>query len=132
MNLGSPAPNEAAITEALQEVYDPCSVASKVALSVADMGLIHSVDIDGGIVVVETIMTTPFCTQAPLILDAIRARISAIEGVDEVVVNIRRDLMWGPEMMSASATERLERRRERARQVLQIESPSAARERRAK
>jgi metal-sulfur cluster biosynthetic enzyme len=50
-----------AVERALQRIEDPCSVSMKAGWSVFDLGLLEDVHTTDGEVVVEIVLTDPFC-----------------------------------------------------------------------
>src|SRR5258708_9840908 len=45
----------------LQEIIDPCSAATKVPLSIVEMGMVENVELASGNVAVDLRMTSPVC-----------------------------------------------------------------------
>jgi metal-sulfur cluster biosynthetic enzyme len=99
-----PAPPQA-ILAALSTVYDPCC--REKGISVVDMGLIESVAVDAGNARVELVLTSGWCPFAVDLLDAVRARIASLDGMEGVEVDIRWDRPWGAHRLSAEARRRL-------------------------
>ena len=49
----------------LHEIIDPCSAATKVPLSIVEMGMVENVELASGNVVVALRMTSPLCHALP-------------------------------------------------------------------
>lgn len=108
-----PEATVAAVRAALDGVVDPCSVAAGAPLSLADMGLVRSVVVDGGAVRVALAVTGPGCTFLGLLLGAARSAVEAVPGVREASVEIDTAAVWDPSWLSPSAAAALDDRRRR-------------------
>lgn len=113
---GAPAPaSRQLVMDRLEQISDPCSVASGDALGLRSMGLIDSVDVDSsGVVTVDLRLTAPSCLMIGYFVTEIEARVSALPGVSGVIVKHDVGDRWEPEMM---APEVIERRRARFREL---------------
>jgi metal-sulfur cluster biosynthetic enzyme len=80
---------EKQVREALLPVEDP-----ELGISIVELGLVRDIHIgaDGARVRVLMTLTTPFCPEAPRILEEVRATVAAIPGVNSAAV----DLVWNP------------------------------------
>ena len=88
----APSQQEMAVRSALETVMDP-----EIGLSVIDLGLIRTVDIQPGRTRVDMLLTTPFCPYAPqMIADVKQATQSVLP--QECDVEILPDA-WSPDMM---------------------------------
>ena len=76
----------------LAEVVDP-----EIGLNVLQLGLIRKVEVEGEIVKMYVILTTPFCPYGPAMIDAIREK--AQEAVDKPVTIEMGMVMWDFSMM---------------------------------
>lgn len=90
---------------ALERCYDPCCREREI--SVVDMGLIESVEITSRRIDVKMVLTTGWCPFAARLLEMIRAEVGALEGVDEVDVEVVWNPTWTPQRMSEGAREKL-------------------------
>ncbi len=87
-----PTQQELAIRSALETVMDP-----EIGLSVIDLGLIRTIDIQPGKTHVDMLLTTPFCPYAPqMIADVKQATQSVVP--QDCDVEILPD-PWSPDMM---------------------------------
>jgi metal-sulfur cluster biosynthetic enzyme len=92
---------------ALDEIYDPCSVAAGRPLGLAEMGLVQSVDVaaDGEVsIVLRT--TFPGCTMIPMLAGAVEERIRALPNVTDVAVSIDPRFTWTPAAIGRGPGER--------------------------
>lgn len=90
------------IDGALREVIDP-----ELGLNVVDLGLVYGITVDGASVHVRLTMTTPSCPLGEQISRDAQSRVGALEGIDEVSVELVWEPPWSPERMSPSAKETL-------------------------
>jgi metal-sulfur cluster biosynthetic enzyme len=99
----------------INDIHDPCSIATGDALGLEDMGLVEAVDIDGdGTVSVKIRLTSPTCGMVGLFAAEIQDRVGTLPGVRRVDVAFDRGLDWRPDMMSPDA------RRRRAARLAQL------------
>jgi radical SAM protein len=81
----------AAITRALREVVDP-----ELRMSVVELGLIYGIAIDGGQVAITMTLTTAGCPLHEVMVDWVRAAVTAVPGVERVTVDVTFDPPWTP------------------------------------
>jgi metal-sulfur cluster biosynthetic enzyme len=110
---------------ALATVYDTCSVFNGTRLDIVEMGLVHDVEQDDGIVRVRLLLTDPMC----LYLFEMRAQIiealSGLPGVETVEVEPVAGKLWWPERMAPEARGRLETIRRKRLEKLGLPPPKA-------
>ena len=99
------APDREAIVDALRDVYDPCC--RDKGISVVDMGLLHSAEIDGGAARVELMLTSGWCPFATTVLGDIESAVTSLPGVDAATVELVWHEAWSPERLSDSAKAKL-------------------------
>jgi metal-sulfur cluster biosynthetic enzyme len=99
------SPSREAVIRALDNCYDPCCKERKI--SVVDMGLIESIDIDARQVRIEMVLTTGWCPFASRLLEMVDEEVGGLPEVDSVDVEVVWDPTWTPERMSAGAREKL-------------------------
>src|SRR5215210_5098540 len=87
-----------AIVEALRDIHDPCC--REKGISVVDMGLIESVDVDAGSATVRLVLTSGWCPFAVDLLGQVRERLASLEGLEGVEVEILWDRAWSPERLA--------------------------------
>lgn len=101
-------PTEADVREALREVIDPCSASRGTNHDVIDMGLLDSIDIDGGHVTVHLRLTSPTCFMVPYFIQETDEHVGAVDGVVSVDLATDTGMDWRPSMMSEDAKRRRE------------------------
>lgn len=90
---------------ALGRCYDPCCKEKQI--SVVDMGLVEEVRVAGPRVDIDIILTSGWCPFSMHLLTMMEQEVSALEGVDDVRVNITWGTVWTPDRLSESARARL-------------------------
>lgn len=96
---------DASVREVLSGVYDPCC--RDKGISVVDMGLLHSAEIDDGAARVELILTSGWCPFAAQVLTDIEAAVRTLPGVDSARVELVWHEAWSPARLSDSARSKL-------------------------
>jgi metal-sulfur cluster biosynthetic enzyme len=87
-------PSREVVIQALENCYDPCCRDRKI--SVVDMGLIESIDIDDHRVRIEMLLTTGWCPFASRLLEMVEREVDALPTVDVVDVEpLRRARLKG-------------------------------------
>ena len=99
------SPGREAVVGALDNCYDPCCRDRRI--SVVDMGLIESIEIEDRKVGIEMVLTTGWCPFASRLLEMVTEEVGALSTVDNVDVDVIWDPTWTPERMSESAREKL-------------------------
>jgi metal-sulfur cluster biosynthetic enzyme len=99
------SPSREAVIGALDNCYDPCCRDRKI--SVVDMGLIESIEIEDRRVGIEMVLTTGWCPFASRLLEMVTEEVGALSTVDSVEVDVVWDPTWTPERMSESARGKL-------------------------
>lgn len=87
----------------LGEVLDPCSTFTERPQSIIDLGLVDSIAIDDGHVIVDLLPTNQFCMYIPHMTEEIENRIGALSEVDSVSVDVVSEKVWTRDRMSAEA-----------------------------
>lgn len=106
-----PAELLALIHERVDEIKDPCSVASGNAMGLSEMGLIGSVDMsDDGDIAIVLRLTAPFCHMIAFLQSETVRLVGGLPGVRTVTVTTDQGLDWSPDLIRGNT---LERRRER-------------------
>lgn len=85
--------------QVIQTVFDP-----EIPVNIYELGLIYEVKVSNDLNI-EVIMslTSPFCPAAQSMPAEIKEKLSAIEGVQNVNVNVVFDPPWTQDMMSEAA-----------------------------
>ncbi len=79
----------------LKTINDP-----EIPLNVVDLGLIYDVRIANGLVEVDMTLTAAGCPAAVYFPSEVKARIMALDGVDDAKVNIVWQPRWGIERVT--------------------------------
>jgi metal-sulfur cluster biosynthetic enzyme len=121
MSAVVPVPTEADLRSLLDEIVDPCSRAAGAPAGISEMGMIPSIMIDarddGRVDIgVKLLVTHPFCMMSSIFISEIDQRLSAIETIASVKVELDTADVWTPEMMSDDYRIRLEAQRARRRE----------------
>jgi len=93
------------ILGALRTVYDPCCKEKEI--SVVDMGLIESVELDGEGAKVELVLTSGWCPFAVDLLSMIQDKVESLPEVAGARVEIVWDKVWSTDRLSEPAREKL-------------------------
>jgi metal-sulfur cluster biosynthetic enzyme len=99
------SPSKDAVIGALGNCYDPCCRERRI--SVVDMGLIESIEIENRRVKIEMVLTTGWCPFASRLLEMVTEEVGALPAVAGVDVDVVWNPTWTPERMSESAREKL-------------------------
>ncbi|MGP0047946.1 MAG: metal-sulfur cluster assembly factor, partial [Solirubrobacteraceae bacterium] len=81
------------VTEALRDVIDP-----ELGLDFVELGLIYSVEVDGGSVKVTYTLTSPGCPIGPQVSEQIEEFVSELDGVEDVESTMTFAPPWTPEL----------------------------------
>lgn len=83
----------------LKEVYDP-----EIPVNIYDLGLIYNVDIDeqNNVTIVMT-LTAPGCPVIDVLIDDVTQAARAVDGIENVNVDLTFDPPWDKSMMSEEA-----------------------------
>ena len=99
--------------DALAGVYDPCC--QEKGISVIDMGLVRSVQVEDGIATVELLLTSGWCPFAATVLTQVQDQIRRAPGIRDADVSIVWDEAWTTDRLSP-----------RARSILRFLPPPSA------
>ena len=90
---------EGMVIEALSTCYDP-----EIPVNILELGLVYDIKVEPtGLVEVKMTLTTPNCPEAVFLPVEVENKIRAVEGVNDVHVEIVWDPPWGPDRMSEPA-----------------------------
>ncbi len=90
------------IIQALKGIIDP-----EVGISLYDLGLFYSIDADEeGKVTIKMTLTAVGCPLQQRFVEEVREKVSRVEGVKAVDVELVFDPPWNPSMMSEEAKKR--------------------------
>ena len=90
---------EQRIIEVLKTVYDP-----EIPVNIYDLGLIYQIDLDmEGHVDIDMTFTAPSCPAADFIIEDVRTKVLAVEGINSAEVNMVFEPEWDKSMMTEEA-----------------------------
>ena len=90
---------EERIVDVLKTVYDP-----EIPVNIYDLGLIYKIDVqDDATVDLNMTFTAPSCPAADFILEDVRQKIDALDGVKTCNVNLVFEPEWDKSMMTEEA-----------------------------
>ncbi len=90
---------EERIVDVLKTVYDP-----EIPVNIYDLGLIYKIDVqDDGTVDLDMTFTAPSCPAADFILEDVRQKVDALDGVKTCNVNLVFEPEWDKSMMTEEA-----------------------------
>ena len=79
------------VIEVLKKVNDP-----EIGIDVWTLELIYNVDVNEDKINIKMTFTTPMCPYGPMLVEEIKSKISELESVKEVDVEITFDPPWKP------------------------------------
>ncbi len=90
---------EKRVIEALQTIYDP-----EVPVNIYEMGLIYGVEMDPlGNASISMTLTAPNCPAAQSLPMEVEEKVRAVDGVNDVHLEIVWEPPWDPSLMSDAA-----------------------------
>jgi len=90
---------EIRILKALKTIYDP-----EIPVNIYDLGLIYEILVDENAKAKITMtLTAPGCPMADQIMAEVKTKVSAVEGVTDVDINLTFNPPWNKELMSDEA-----------------------------
>ena len=89
---------EEKIVAALKTVYDP-----EIPVNIYDLGLIYNIEVKNGRLELTMTLTAPNCPLADFIIEDVRMKMEALEGVENVDINVVFEPAWDQNMMSEEA-----------------------------
>ena len=90
---------EERIVDVLKTVYDP-----EIPVDIYELGLIYRIEVkDNGDVEIDMTLTAPNCPAADFIMEDVRQKVDALEGVHNATVSLVFEPAWDQSMMSEEA-----------------------------
>ncbi|MBO5828104.1 MAG: iron-sulfur cluster assembly protein [Paludibacteraceae bacterium] len=89
---------EEKIVRVLKTVFDP-----EIPVDIYELGLIYNIDINDGNVIIEMTLTAPNCPAADFILEDVKQKVEAVEGVKSVEIKLVFEPEWSKDRMSEEA-----------------------------
>lgn len=96
----NPTPNIDEVWAALSAVLDP-----ELGVSITDLGLVYSIEVDQTTVRIVMTTTTPLCPLGSYLEREVRRHLLRTTNVNHAEVEIVHDPLWCPEMMNDDARE---------------------------
>lgn len=84
-------PNRDQVIEVLKTVNDP-----EIYIDIWLLGLVYGIEIDDGNIKIEMTLTSPMCPMGPEMVDEVKQKVSALEGVKSVSVTLVFSPPWEP------------------------------------
>ena len=79
------------VMNVLKGVNDP-----EINIDIVTLELIYNVNVENDVANVKMTFTTPMCPYGPMLVEEIKAKVSELEGVKEVNVEVTFDPPWKP------------------------------------
>lgn len=107
----------------LDEIYDPCSVATSVPMGLVEMGIVKAVEVsEDGKVRISLRLTSPFCEMIAFMKKESLSKVGALDGVTACEVEHDSGLDWDHDMIAPAAQRRRQLRLQAVRQRYQAHS----------
>jgi metal-sulfur cluster biosynthetic enzyme len=94
-----------AVLDALRGVYDPCC--REKGISIVDMGLVRSIEVQDGLTRVELLLTSGWCPFAARMLSEARQVVEALPHSPEVSIEVVWSEAWTMDRVSETARAKL-------------------------
>lgn len=90
---------EEKIVEIIKTVYDP-----EIPVNIYDLGLIYRIEVkEDSSVDIDMTLTAPNCPAADFMMEDVRMKVEAIEGVASVNLNLVFEPEWSQDLMTEEA-----------------------------
>lgn len=90
---------EARIVEVLRTIFDP-----EIPVNIHELGLIYGIEIADDLrVTVRMTLTAPACPAAEILPGEVETKVRAVDGVNDVIVELVWDPPWSPDRMTETA-----------------------------
>ena len=90
---------EEKIVEMIKPVYDP-----EIPVNIYDLGLIYRIEVkEDSSVDIDMTLTAPNCPAADFMMEDVRMKVEAIEGVTAVNLNLVFEPEWSQDLMTEEA-----------------------------
>lgn len=88
------------VIEVLKTVFDP-----EIPINIYDLGLIYRIELsdDNRELAVDMTLTAPNCPAADFIMEDVRQKLEAIDGIEKVELNLVFEPEWNKDMMTDEA-----------------------------
>ena len=90
---------ERQIVDTLRNIYDP-----EIPLNIYDLGLIYEIDYTpDGVATIRMTLTAPNCPAADFMMEDVRMKVEAVNGVKSLKLNLVFDPEWSYDLMTEEA-----------------------------
>lgn len=90
---------EEKIVEMIKTVYDP-----EIPVNIYDLGLIYRIEVkEDGSVDIDMTLTAPNCPAADFMMEDVRMKVEAIEGISSVNLTLVFEPEWSQDLMTEEA-----------------------------
>ena len=86
----------------LERVLDPCSCLTEQPMNIVELGLVEEVAIEGTVVRVELVPTTPLCLYMAQIIDEAETEICTLDWVTAVHIAQNVEILWRPDRITTA------------------------------
>ena len=93
----------------LSQVFDP-----EIPVNIVDLGLIYDIQVDGSTCAIQMTLTSQACPEARTIPEVMKKRVMAMDGVEDVSIDIVWEPAWTPHNITPEG-----------RKILGMEEPPA-------
>lgn len=94
--------SEKEVRESLKEVIDP-----ELGINIVDLGLVYEIEVEDDRVEILMTLTTPGCPFGSIFDEMVRQEVGALQGINEVEVELTFEPSWTPEEMTEEARNEL-------------------------
>lgn len=89
---------ETRVIDALKTIFDP-----EIPVNIYDLGLVYQIEVEGTEVRILMTLTSPNCPVAESLPEEVMDKVRAIEGVENVEVNLTFDPAWSMDNLTEEA-----------------------------
>ena len=89
---------ETRVIDALKTIFDP-----EIPVNIYDLGLVYQIEVEGTEVRILMTLTSPNCPVAESLPEEVMDKVRAIEGVENVEVNLTFDPAWSVDNLTEEA-----------------------------
>ena len=90
------------VEDALKDVIDP-----ELDINIVDLGLVYEIDVEDDRAEILMTLTTPGCPLHGVFDEMVRQEVGAVDGINEVDIELTFEPRWSPEKMSEKARDEL-------------------------
>lgn len=90
------------VIEVLKTCYDP-----EIPINIIDLGLVYGIEVKGDLVHIKMTLTMPGCPMGELIVENVKRKVEALDGVKEVEVELVWDPPWTPDRISEESMKKI-------------------------